>query len=75
MFKLTKFTGEAIWVNPESIKSVEECGDTVVTMNSDEKLLVRESAEEIRRQFMAYKRAILTGGHFTQDSLVAKSSS
>jgi flagellar protein FlbD len=62
MFKLTKFTGEDFWVNPEVIKTVEAGGDTVITFLSGERVLVRETAEEIREQFIRYKRAIFTQG-------------
>lgn len=56
MFKLTKFTGEDFLVNPDMIKMVEDCGDTAVTLITGERLLVRESSDEIRERFLAYKR-------------------
>lgn len=56
MFKLTKFTGEEFLVNPDMIKIVEDCGDTVVTFVTGERVLVKESSEMVRRRFLAYKK-------------------
>lgn len=58
MIKLTKFTGESFFVNPETIKFVEDCGDTVVTLITGERMLVKEASEEIRDLFLNYKKQI-----------------
>jgi flagellar protein FlbD len=58
MFKLTKFTGETFLINPETILTVEEAGDTVVQLVTGERLLVKESAEEIQVKFMEFKQTI-----------------
>lgn len=71
MFKLTKFTGEEFWINPEVIKTVEQAGDTVVTYLSGERVLVRETAESIREQFIRYKRAIFIEGPYSVEKLLA----
>lgn len=55
VFKLTKFTGEEFLVNPDVIKCVEHCGDTIITLVTGERILVKESIEEVRESFMAYK--------------------
>lgn len=56
MIKLTKFTGEEFYLNPELIKTVEEGGDTVLTLMSGEKLLVLEKPEDIAIAFKRYKQ-------------------
>ena len=61
MFKLTKFSGEEIWINPEHIKYVEDGGDRVVTLTTGERVLVQESVEDIRNYFLNYKRDIHSG--------------
>lgn len=58
MIKLTKFSGEEIWINPDMIKCLEEGGDTIVTLINGEKMLVTEPVNEIMAAFMQYKRAI-----------------
>jgi flagellar protein FlbD len=58
MIKLTKFTGDEFFLNPESIKSVEAGGDTIVTLITGERMLVRESAKDICTMFLNYKKEI-----------------
>ena len=56
MLKLTKFTGEEIYVNPEMVKSIEPGGDTVVTLVTGDRLLVKEEVEVICERFLQYKK-------------------
>ena len=58
MITLTKFTGESFLINPDTIKSVEAGGDTVITLITGERILVRESTKEIQESFLAYKKAV-----------------
>ena len=58
MIKLTKFTGEEFYLNPEVIKIVEEGGDTVLTLTTGDKLLVQEEAKAIAHAFVQYKQEI-----------------
>lgn len=62
MIKVTRLSGETLWLNPEQIRSVEDCGDTLITMLSQEKILVTEKAEQVCEAFMSYKHAICHGG-------------
>jgi flagellar protein FlbD len=58
MFTLTRFTGEEFSINPEAIVSVEAAGDTLVTLVTGERILVREDPKEIRARFLQYKKEI-----------------
>ena len=58
MIKLTKFTGEEIFINADKIKSIENGADTVLVLAGDERLLIKESAEEVQELFMNYKKEI-----------------
>lgn len=58
MIKLTKFTGEEIFINADKIKSIENGADTVLVLITEERLLVKETAEEIQELFMNYKKEI-----------------
>lgn len=58
MFSLTRFTGEEFFINPDMIKFVEYCGDTVITLITGERVLVRESMDEVKKSFMEYKRQV-----------------
>ncbi|MCB0405264.1 MAG: flagellar FlbD family protein [Bdellovibrionales bacterium] len=59
MIRLTKFDGSEILLNAEWIQSVEDTPDTVITLTSGLKLIVREKAHEVAAAFKAYKREIL----------------
>lgn len=56
MIFLTKFSGEKVLINPELIKTVEKGGDTILTLTTGEKVLVKETPEEIQQNFLEYKR-------------------
>lgn len=45
-------------LNAELIETIEETPDTVITLTNGKKLIVEESAEEIVRKVMDYRRAI-----------------
>lgn len=61
MIAVTRLDGTPIVVNADLLQWVEETPDTVLTLTSGERLLVRESAEEIVRRTLEYKRAIAAG--------------
>jgi flagellar protein FlbD len=56
MIKLTRFDGSEVAVNAELIKFVEAAPDTIVTLTSDQKLLVRETVDEVINEVIKYKR-------------------
>jgi flagellar protein FlbD len=45
-------------VNPDLIETLEATPDTVVTLTSGNKLIVRDSMEEIREKIIEFKRRI-----------------
>ncbi|MEX0703453.1 MAG: flagellar FlbD family protein [Planctomycetales bacterium] len=58
MIKLTKLNGDEFVVNAELIRFVESRPDTYVTLTSDDRLIVRESLEEVVKRAIAYARAV-----------------
>lgn len=58
MIKLTHLNGGEFVLNAELIKYIEETPDTVVTLMGDEKILVRESADEVIKLVIEYGRLI-----------------
>jgi flagellar protein FlbD len=58
MIKLTRLNGEEFVVNAELIRFVESRPDTYVTLTSNERLIVRESVEEVVHRSINYARAI-----------------
>jgi flagellar protein FlbD len=58
MIKLTRLNGDEIVVNAELIRFVESRPDTFVTLNSNERVIVREPVAEVVRRVIAYSRAV-----------------
>lgn len=58
MIIVTKLDDEKVFINPETILSIESVGDTFITFINRHQLRVRETPEEIRDRFMKYKRDI-----------------
>jgi flagellar protein FlbD len=56
MIKLTRFDGSEVAVNAELVKFVEAAPDTIVTLTSDQKILVLENVDEVIARIIEYKR-------------------
>jgi len=61
MIQLTKLNNQPFAVNADLIKFVEQAPDTVLTLISGEKIVVRETAEEVIRRVVEFRRIILEG--------------
>jgi flagellar protein FlbD len=58
MILLTKINNAPIAVNCDLIEYIEETPDAVVTLLNNDKVVVRESMEEIIRKIVEYRRAL-----------------
>jgi flagellar protein FlbD len=58
MISLRRLNNQVIMVNVDLIESLEATPDTVVTLTSGNKLLVRDSMEEIQAKIRDFKRSI-----------------
>lgn len=58
MIPLRRLNNQPVVVNCDLIESIEATPDTVVTLTSGNKLIVRESLEEITRRVIDFKRRI-----------------
>ena len=61
MIELTKINGSTVLVNCDLIEYVEETPDTVVTLTTGRKLIVKESRQEIKNLVKCYKQEIYHG--------------
>jgi flagellar protein FlbD len=61
VIQLTRLNNKPLFVNADLIKFVEQSPDTLVTLISGEKLVVRETTDEVRDRFVAFRRSILEG--------------
>lgn len=58
MIALTRLNGHPVMVNCDLIESLEETPDTVVTLTSGNKLIVRDRMLEIQQKIIDFKRKI-----------------
>lgn len=49
MIEVTKINGVKVLVNPDLIELVEETPDTVLTLTTGKKIIVKESRQEIKK--------------------------
>ena len=61
MIELTKINGSTVLINCDLIEYVEETQDTVVTLTTGRKLIVKESRQEIKNLVKCYKQEIYHG--------------
>ncbi len=61
MIELNKINGNTVLVNCDLIEYVEETPDTVVTLTTGRKLIVKESRQEIKNLVKCYKQEIYHG--------------
>jgi flagellar protein FlbD len=59
---LRRLNNQPIIVNCDLIESIESTPDSVVTLVSGNKLIVRDSLDEIRKKVVAFKREIYGPG-------------
>jgi flagellar protein FlbD len=58
MIALTRLNGHPVMLNCDLIESLEETPDTVVTLTSGNKLIVRDSMREVQEKIIEFKRKI-----------------
>ena len=68
MIRLTRLNNQALTVNSDLIKFVEQSPDTLITLVTGEKIVVRESAEEVLARLIEFRRLVLQGLNPVWDS-------
>ena len=58
MIELTKINSTKVLVNQDLIEIVEETPDTVVSLTTGRKIIVKESRQEIKSLVELYKKTI-----------------
>ena len=59
MIDVTLLSGKQITVNAEIIEIVDEVPDTVITLTTGKKIIVKESRQKVKSLVKSYKRDIL----------------
>jgi len=58
MIEVTKLNGVKILVNPDLFEVVEETPDTVITLTTGKKIIVKESRQELKNLVKLYRKDI-----------------
>src|SRR5271167_1207240 len=61
MIQLTRLNNHPLVVNSDLIKFVEQSPDTVITLVNGEKIVVRESAQDVLERVVQFRRSVLQG--------------
>ncbi len=58
MIQVTRFNGTHYYLNAELIQTIESTPDTVITLTDGVKVVVHESAEQVVKEIIEYRRKI-----------------
>ena len=58
MIEVTKINGVKILVNPHLLEIVEETPDTVITLTTGRKIIVKESRQDIKNLVKLYRKDV-----------------
>jgi flagellar protein FlbD len=61
VIQLTRLNHQVLVVNSDLIKFVERSPDTVITLTTGEKMIVRESVEQVVERVVQFRRSVLGG--------------
>lgn len=56
MILVTRFNGTKFYINAEMVMTVEATPDTVITLNNNVKVIVREKADDVVKMIFDYIR-------------------
>ena len=68
MIQLTRLNHHPLVVNSDLIKFVEQAPDTVITLVSGDKIVVRESAQDVLERVIQFRRSVLQGTVLRSDN-------
>jgi flagellar protein FlbD len=58
MIRVHRLNGQAVVINAELIESIESVPDTVINLYTNNRLIIKESMDEVYGLIMEYKRSI-----------------
>lgn len=68
MILVTRLNGSVFYINEDMIEFIEATPDTVVTLNTNKKLVVKETVEDLLSEIIAFRQKVHLGdlNHLTQ---------
>ena len=58
MIDVTKLDGKAVTINADLIETLDEIPETVITLTTGKKIIVKESRQKIKNLVKSYKQEI-----------------
>lgn len=58
MIEITKLNGDRLLLNAELIETVEETPDTVISLTTGRKIIVKESRQDVKNLVKSYRKDI-----------------
>ncbi|MEK8023001.1 MAG: flagellar FlbD family protein [Candidatus Hydrogenedentota bacterium] len=59
MIEVSRLNGTKFWISPDQMEFMEATPDTVVSLVSGKKVLVKESPQELRELIIAFRKRCL----------------
>ncbi|MGN1206142.1 MAG: flagellar FlbD family protein [Eubacterium sp.] len=60
MIDVTRMNGKQFTVNSDLIETIEETPDTVITLTTGKKIIVKESRQEVKNLVKLYRKEIFS---------------
>jgi flagellar protein FlbD len=67
MIELTRLNGTVFTLNSDLIEVIEETPDTVVSLTTGKKIIVKESRQDIKNLVKSYKRDIFNANDMRRE--------
>lgn len=67
MIRVTRLNGKVFYINAELIQKIESTPDTIITLTTDAKLIVKEDSETIINRVIDYKRQIISNNVYHKE--------
>jgi flagellar protein FlbD len=61
LIQLTRLNNQPFVVNADLVQFIEKAPDTVITLITGEKVVVKEPLEQVVDQILSFRRCVLTG--------------
>lgn len=67
MIEVTRLNGTTVLINSDLIETVEETPDTVISLTTGRKFIVKESRQEVKNLVKSYKRDIMSNDFLAEE--------
>jgi len=61
VIEVSRLNGKKFFLNPDLVKTLESTPDTVITLTTNEKFMVKDGVEEILQKMTDYRRKVFHG--------------